>query len=133
MIRQNIILKVLLLTVFLTLTTYAQFDSLIFSKQVHLDWTRSHSIYGLGDINNDGYDDFMIYDCAEQKAEVFFGGNPVDTIPGLSISGDFISVNSLDLNDDLINDIVLITRQEPGKKIQIYYGGASIDTIPDLS
>jgi hypothetical protein len=124
--------KILLLITAITFSTYAQFDSLIFSRGFTLDNTK-RNIHALGDQNSDGYDDFMIYDCTAQKAHIFFGGNPVDTIPEFSISGDFINFSILDLNNDLVNDIVLITRETPGKKIQVYFGGVIIDTIPNIS
>jgi hypothetical protein len=127
--------KILLLITAITFSTYAQFDSLIFSRGFTLDYTK-RNIHALGDQNSDGYDDFMIYDCAEQKALIFFGSNPVDTIPEFIIDINFkYLMGILDINDDGMKDILMLYFEYPlydERRIEVYYGGVVIDTIPDF-
>lgn len=105
---------------------------------------------GVGDINNDGYDDFMIssyYNWTNGKGRVylFWGGDtistggsltfidtaainkPIDSFFGLS------TANIGDLNNDGFDDIALSAGYEPGisERVYVYYGGSAMDTIPD--
>jgi len=84
--------KYLLFTVLFSLCTplevFPQFDSIIFRKDFSLNWdygTYRRSIHAAGDLNSDGYDDFLVYDCMEASTYIFYGGNPVDTIPKIKI------------------------------------------------
>ncbi len=123
--------------VLLTPQVFAQFDSLIFKKHIYIDRLRN-DLYPLGDQNGDGYDDFMIYDCFEGKAKIFFGGNPIDTIPVMEIScpdPGALYFAVIDLNDDGVKDIVITnSRVSPiGNLTRVYYGGSFLDTIPNIS
>jgi hypothetical protein len=143
----NVIMKIklLLLTMFLvTINIHAQFDKIIFQKSVNINSTQPN-VYRLGDINKDGYDDILIYDCSEEKAKIFLGGNPMDTIPkyilSIPFSGflNFKSAASLDVNGDGINDVLITTwinlggseNTAPGD-IMIFYGGKNFSTEPGL-
>jgi hypothetical protein len=87
----------------------------------------------LGDQNGDGYDDFMLYDCSQYKAYIFFGGNPMDTIPHLVFNKNFICIHTLDINHDGKLDLICsYVTPDQKVRVQIYYGGPSLDTIPDL-
>jgi len=124
---------ILLLVVILFLTPSelsAQFDSLIFKKSIAIHDDIRNMIHGLGDQNKDGYDDFLIWDCNEQKSFIFFGGNPVDTIPEYSIPSVRPPQVIIDLNDDGIKDIVFYDFNI--MKAQIYYGGEKISEEPDM-
>jgi hypothetical protein len=138
--------KYLLFAFFLiSINVYAQFDKVIFKKSVNIGYA-SPNVYRLGDINKDGYDDILIYDCAQKKAMIFLGGNPMDTIPKYTLSIPFSDtllfkdVASLDINNDGINDIIITTYihigitgyYAPGN-IMVFYGGTKINTIPDLT
>ena len=123
------ILESILLAVCLHSPLYAQFDSLIFSKAVNLNYNYT-DIYKLGDQNSDGFDDIIIYDCENEKAMIFLGGSPMDTMPLLAINTNRVNIAALDLNDDDMKDIVIIDRTE--RIIKIFYGGSLLDTIPDV-
>jgi len=59
--------KIFLLLAIISYNSFAQFDSLIFLKQVSLNYNYT-DIYQLGDQNKDGFDDILIYDCENEKA-----------------------------------------------------------------
>jgi hypothetical protein len=125
-------LSLFILVMLLTSITPAQFDKLIFKKDLSLG-IENKKIQALGDQNGDGYDDFLIYVCNTKNSYVFFGGNPIDTIPKFTISGGWISFDLLDINNDGHKDLVFITDESyPNRKIKVYYGGPLLDTIPDL-
>lgn len=89
----------------------------------------------LGDQNGDGYDDFLLFDCNLQKAYIFFGGNPMDTIPKFVFNNINTSdIKALDVNNDGKLDIILNSINiSTGKvNVRVYYGGSILDTIPDL-
>jgi hypothetical protein len=108
---------------------YCQFNKLLFRKQISLT-SNLVNIKALGDQNGDGYDDFLLHDCNLHVSYIFFGGNPPDTIPRLTIPGDYVSLSLLDVNNDGYKDLVFV--EYPGFKIKIYYGGPLLDSIPDL-
>jgi hypothetical protein len=127
---------------FTTINIQAQFDSVIFKKYVNLNYAVPN-VYRLGDINKDGYDDILFYDCSEKTARIFLGGNPMDTIPKYNIHFNdtiiFRFVTALDINGDGINDIVISTIKFSPQigsyvvgDLRVFYGGSKIDTIPDL-
>ncbi len=126
----------LLIMLFAAFNIYAQFNTVIFSKQMYLLYT-GKNVYALGDQNDDGYDDILVHDCNYKKVLIFFGGNPMDTIPEFEfnfIMYQYIFITPIDINDDGKKDIVIVTHennQDVGK-INIYYGGALLDTISDI-
>src|ERR1017187_7226399 len=127
---------------FTTINFQAKFDSVIFKKYVNINYAVPN-VYRLGDINKDGYDDILFYDCSEKTAKIFLGGNPMDTIPKYNIHFNdtiiFRFVTALDINGDGINDIVISTIKFSPQigsyvvgDLRVFYGGSKIDTIPDL-
>ncbi len=84
---------------------------------------------GVGDINKDGYADVVVSAPVPRLSYLYYGGNPMDTLPakvfnsgGRIASGDFNGDGWIDLAIELFfHDTV-----------QIYYGGEDIDTIPDV-
>jgi hypothetical protein len=122
----------LLLNILPATETYSQFNQILFKKDFNLHQSNS-CIQALGDQNGDGYDDFLIYDCNEQKSYIFFGGNPIDIIPKFTISGGWISFALIDINSDGYKDLVFITNDKyPNRKIKISFGGTLHYSIPDL-
>jgi hypothetical protein len=106
------------------------------------------SVISLGDQNNDGYDDFMIYENREYVDQTAFhyiynGGLIIDTIPKLCFSLPFTRLTisakliPFDINKDGYKDIILsaltsIFGGDPrDNNVLIYYGGPQLDSIPD--
>jgi hypothetical protein len=104
----------------------------------------------LGDVNGDGYDDIIVgapnnseYAAAAGKAYLFYGGNPMDTIPDwwyygedtLQVLGEVVS-NAGDFNGDGYKDIMIGDYMYKegfnyiGRAI-VFFGGPDLDTIPD--
>jgi len=136
--------KIILIVVVLLLSinTYPQFNKVIFQKSVNINYA-APNVYKLGDINNDSFDDILVYDCALKAAMIFLGGNPMDTIPKYTIQFSdslfFVNAVTLDINSDGINDIVITTGIYRGDigyhfagDIRIFYGGNILDTVPNL-
>ena len=93
-----------------------------------------------GDQNGDGYDDILVYCEYPPETRLYFGGNPMNTIPDLVFNippncagfGPYPNTIS-DLNADDYEDIVI--RYGYGnnyEEVFVYYGGEVLDTIPDV-
>src|ERR1035437_5297649 len=115
------------------LTPYLNAQDTLFKKYLSI---KPDGVTYLGDQNGDGYDDFMLYDCNLQKAYIFFGGNPMDTVPKFVFSNIYLpDIKTLDVNNDGKLDIIISSSIAPNsntKIIKVYYGGPKLDTIPDL-
>ncbi|HEX7342783.1 MAG TPA: FG-GAP-like repeat-containing protein, partial [bacterium] len=90
---------------------------------------------GLGDVNGDGFSDVMVLLGQNFHPLVFFGGNPMDTIPDLTFY-DYTYDNTAaigDVNADGFSDIsILLWPQSMGIGSAIYLGGTDVDTIRDV-
>jgi len=97
---------------------------------------------GIGDVNGDGYDDFMI--CYSQNyANLYLGDNIFDTIPDIkficnnSDVGVIVLEKATDVNADGYDDILIksidfsLTGFFKGI-VHLYLGGSVIDTIADF-
>lgn len=109
-----------------------------------------YSSTGIGDQNDDGYDDIMVSSLYNDaigprtgQAYIFYGGAPTDTMPDFIITGldsldDFgVDIEGpFDFNDDDSPDFVVGAVQaggywyKPGEGY-VFYGGALLDNVPD--
>lgn len=109
------------------------------------------SMAGLGDINGDGFDDFLISaDGADAggtsrgQAFVFLGGDNLDSTPDLTIDGfeDFAGFGEVvcalgDVNGDGFDDFMVGSQDYSGSgnslgQAYLYLGGTSVSTSPHL-
>jgi len=104
------------------------------------DWFGWH-VANLGDINNDGFEDFAIGSAeGAGRVYIYFGSSTFDTVPDLLIKGDSVSnvltgysfETARDLNKDGYDDFMV--QFFNGIKIwqvEVYLGSANPDTVPD--
>jgi len=105
------------------------------------DWFGAH-VANLGDINNDGYEDFGIGSVENGgRVYIYFGSPTFDTVPDLIIVKD--SFNNLgtghtfegtgDLNKDGYDDFMVTFRNQllSRYQVKIYLGSAFPDTVAD--
>lgn len=100
------------------------------------------SLRRIGDVNKDGYDDVLVgvpYDGQtrfEGRTSIYFGGDPMDTIPdvtfwgdsaGFQLAGFHISAAG-DVNGDNYPDVVI----SASSKVKLFLGGTGMDTIADI-
>ncbi|MBN2543365.1 FG-GAP repeat protein [bacterium] len=117
-----------------------------------------YSVTGVGDINEDGFDDILIgalYNDARGprtgKAYLYFGGEDMDSLPDMVFTGrdsldDFSCCldGDYDFNNDGVPDFIVGAVQagwassyvpdslvRPGEAL-IFYGGTALDSDPDI-
>ena len=105
-----------------------------------------------GDLNSDGYEDLVVGADENHEAYwgagkiyVFFGGNPMDTVPDCWLHGEgfnhflgWFGCDIIEVDND--HDMLITGTSEypngwPGHnpgKVYILYGGDPMDTLPDL-
>jgi hypothetical protein len=103
-------------------------------------WSFGRVLSGCGDLNSDGFDDFMIGSLG--TLSIYYGAQNPDSLPDLIIHGDrsmfpnYLSGRE-DLNGDDYIDIAVSNSwwSQPAiaaGQVLIYYGGEQMDTIADI-
>jgi hypothetical protein len=123
-------LALFLLGLFFSTPALAQFDmQLIATMQGARDTLRfGFSLAGVGDINQDGFEDLAVGQHGSNTF-IYFGSKNFDTTADLSFPFFAWHIGHGDINGDGISDLLLT----PMGTIYIYYGGTNFDAIPDDS
>lgn len=90
-------------------------------------------IVAAGDLNKDGFNDFIITSTGHPPC-IFYGGNPIDTIPKiLEYPGQNANVCG-DINHDGWEDIAVGDPWWAGESgiVYVYFGAHNMDTIADI-
>jgi hypothetical protein len=100
------------------------------------------SISGAGDVNGDGYDDFLIgepynWSDAVGRAYLFSGGKTLPTEPAVTFASDSVedffgySVKGIgDINGDGFDDIALGATARGSGYVSVHFGGRTISNVP---
>jgi len=101
------------------------------SLPAKIEGHRPDAAAGVGDVNNDGYDDILI---TNEKAYLFYGGEAMDNIADVIFdSTDHSASGAGDLNGDDISDFIIggYNDDESGI-IKVFYGNTSLNNTPAL-
>ena len=126
-----------------------KFEIIITIRDSYKYCALGRSVSGIGDINQDGYDDIVIGNPTKNnytgEAWIVYGGEAMDSIPDIILHGENehdafggIVTSIGDINGDGDEDFAISAASygaplEYGKgRVYIYFGGAVFDTIPDL-
>ncbi|MDP3024026.1 MAG: FG-GAP-like repeat-containing protein [candidate division Zixibacteria bacterium] len=123
-------LVLLLFVLAFSTPAFAQFDmQQIAVMQGARDTLRfGSSLAGVGDINQDGFEDLAVGQHGSNTF-VYFGSENFDTIPDITFPFSSTYISSGDVNGDSIEDMLVAPFSFSA--VWIYYGGTPFDTIPD--
>ena len=92
-----------------------------------------------GDQNGDGFDDILATCIDPQEVRLYFGGNPMDTIPDMvfpsPVGSTWLTLPTelADLNSDYDTDIVIASAFGMNHDtVYVYYGGVLLNNTIDL-
>lgn len=120
---------------------FAEPDLVLQGPGLGLSWPTS--LAGCGDLNGDGYDEFMLSN--QHTVYIYLGSEDPDTLPDIFIReeedtldafGNYISAGG-DLNGDSYPDIAICDDNWSGDRhwqgrVLIYYGGEDMDSLSDI-
>ena len=98
-------------------------------------------VCGLGDINQDGYDDFAVGAWESNNGggyvHIYFGGSELDTVPDLRLTGGTYfgwAMDSGDFNGDGVPDLIVSAPYADywQGQVSIFYGGENMDDVADI-
>ena len=133
---KNIIVISVVLLFITPLCPQTKFNTVLMKKYQALQNNRN--IKALGDQNGDGFDDFMAFDCFAGTLSVYFGGNPIDTIPKYVFKKRYTygiaNFTTADIDHNGKADIIIsyYSFDTDSARVEIYFGGTLLDTIPDI-
>jgi len=112
-------------------------NSVIFKNDSTLGWRRNTQ--GIGDINNDEYNDFFIFydkaDYSNTDRILFYSGYSFDFINSINMVGDiYFTCGDFDINNDNYNDIIYTyfsTETEYYGNVALYLGSSELDSVSD--
>ncbi|MBS1516884.1 MAG: FG-GAP repeat protein [Bacteroidetes bacterium] len=119
-------------------------------KDVHFTGEASSNYFGssvatAGDFNNDGFSDVIVgaygYNGGSGRAYIYLGGNMMDNIPDVIITGEYNSgfgnsvASAGDINADGFSDVIVgASAYNSNKgKAYIFYGGTNPDDVADVT
>lgn len=104
------------------------------------------SVSGAGDVNNDGYDDFIIgspgNSSGNGRANIYFGGSTLNNVADVIVTGQGsggyfgTSVSCAgDVNNDTYDDVIIgaYGLNSNNGRIYIYYGGMAMNNVADVT
>jgi len=92
-----------------------------------------YSISPLGDIDKDGFDDFIVTSYSYPPC-IYYGGDPLDSVPKILEYPGTVANTCGDINDDGWEDIAVGFTSYAGGSgaVFVYFGSSDMDTIADI-
>jgi len=104
-----------------------------------VDWTKFVPLSrssALGDVNADEFADIMVLGGNQEPVQIYFGGNPMDTIPDLIFEEYAYQARGGgvgDINADSYADFAIsLIFPDDIWRDAVYFGGPELDDIPDI-
>lgn len=100
------------------------------------------SVSGIGDVNNDNYDDVIIGAPEQNYAHIYYGGNPMNTTVDVVLNGENATDNfgfsvsgAGDMNNDWYKDVIVGANLYDSQRgrVYVYYGGSTMDNNIDIT
>lgn len=105
-----------------------------------------YSVSEAGDVNNDGYDDFVVgasrYSTYTGRAYLFYGGSVLDGVADVTMTGENTGDNfgksvsgAGDVNNDGYDDVIVGSEgyDSYSGRAYLFSGGSSMDNVADLT